>query len=288
MNRKKDLVSVIIPYYNHGTYVLEAIDSILTQTYRNFEILLVDDGSDDPASLEVLAAIDIPEVTICRKPNGHLSSARNHGIRLSRGEMILTLDADDRFGPTFLEKAVPILQADERLGVVTCHVVRFDSDRGLNDQIWRPKGGGLMNFLVENNCCGNSLFRYACWVDAGGYDEKLRGFEDWDFWLSVTEKGWQIYTIPEVLFYYRDLPQSLLRSAHLNRAQLMRSLMENHLETYQTHVVHVVSEVLRMKDEEKRALQESLIRAKRSKVNRITDRLLRSFSLIGMRFGIRH
>ncbi len=285
MSRQQDLVSVIIPYYNHGAYVLEAIDSILAQTYRNFEIVLVDDGSNDPRSLEVLAAIDIPEVTIYRKPNGHLSSARNHGIRNSRGEMILTLDADDRFDPSFLEKAVPILKGDDRLGVVTCHVRRFGSDRGLDGEIWRPKGGDVTNFLVENNCCGNSLFRYVCWTDAGGYDEKLRGFEDWDFWLSVTQKKWQVHTIPEVLFHYRDLPGSLYRITSHNRRQLMTTIVENHLESYRTHVVYVVSELLRMKEEEKQALHDKLRDIKRSKAYRISSRFLNSLSLLGIRIG---
>lgn len=287
MSRQQDLVSVIIPYYNHREFVLEAIDSILAQTYRNFEILVVDDGSDDPVSMEVLASIDIPEVTVYHKSNGHLSSARNHGIRLSRGEMILTLDADDRFDPTFLEKAVPILKADDRLGVVTCHVIRFGSDRGLDGQIWRPKGGGLTNFLVENNCCGNSLFRHRCWVDAGGYDEKLRGFEDWDFWLSVTEKGWQIHAIQEALFHYRDLPGSLLRSVHKDRVQLMKTLMENHLESYRTHVVYVVSELLLSNERESQEFQERLREIKLSLPYRLSSRLLSRLSLFGIQIGQR-
>jgi glycosyltransferase involved in cell wall biosynthesis len=240
MNRQPGLVSVVIPFYNHGRFLMEAIDSILAQTYRDFEIIVVDDGSDDPQSLAVLDAIRIPQVTIHHKHNGHLASARNFGIQRSRGELILTLDADDRFHPTFLEKAVPILEKRADIGVVTCHVIRFGSRTGLDGHIWRPKGGTVIDFLIENNCCGNALFRYRCWEDAGGYDENLRGFEDWDFWIGVTEHGWRIHTIPEVLFDYRDTPGSLLKTAKRNRPELMKRIVANHLETFRSQVADVI------------------------------------------------
>ena len=94
-----ELVSVVIPCYNHGEYINEAIGSIISQKYTNWEIIIVDDGSTDKGTIAVLGKINHPRIKIIHKENGHLSSARNCGFRESKGDYILTLDADDKFHP---------------------------------------------------------------------------------------------------------------------------------------------------------------------------------------------
>jgi glycosyltransferase involved in cell wall biosynthesis len=237
MDRDLNLVSVIIPCYNHGSYLGEAIQSILDQTYQHFEIIVVDDGSTEPHTIEVLRQIRTRATTVYHKANGHLSSARNYGIKKSRGGLILTLDSDDRFAPSFIEKAVTLLHRDPRLGVVTCHVKRFGSTR---DAPFLPQGGSVKDFLVQNNSCGNALFRHQCWLDAGGYREDLRGFEDWDFWIGVTKKGWLVQVIPEFLFFYRDTPGSMLKTVEDRRPELSRQIVTHHVDVYRQHIVPVL------------------------------------------------
>ncbi|MEX0771817.1 MAG: glycosyltransferase family A protein [Balneolales bacterium] len=242
MLRKKDFISVVIPCYNHGAYIQEAVNSVLDQTYNNFEIIIVDDGSNDRNTIKVLDELDDPKVTVLRKKNGYVSSARNHGIRYSLGEYILTLDADDMFAPTFLEKALPVLKEQPEIGVVTSYLRNFNN-KGFQ-KIERTKGGGVENFLTENQCNASALFRYQCWADAGGYNESYnaitKGYEDKDFWLSVARKGWKIYSIPESLFWYRTVPGSMSTNNISNRPEMVRRLVKRHKKAYREHVVDVI------------------------------------------------
>ena len=279
MERDPTLVSVIIPCYNHGEYIGEAIQSILDQTYRHVEIIVVDDGSTDPKTAEILRRLRTRATTVYHKANGHLSSARNFGIRQSRGGLILPLDSDDRFAPSFIEKAVAILARSPQVGVVTCHVKRFGSTR---DAPFLPTGGGLTDFLVQNNSCGNALFRHRCWLDAEGYREDFRGFEDWDFWIGVTKQGWLVHAIPEFLFFYRDTPGSMLKAVEDRRPELTRKIVTHHADVYRAHVVNVIYqkdiEIRNLKNrirELKKASQASLLHQARRFVRRPVKRACR-------------
>ncbi|CAN5739129.1 glycosyltransferase [soil metagenome] len=237
------LVSVVIPCFNPGPYVEEAVQSALDQTYPSREVVVVNDGSDDPATLRVLAGLEErgdPDVTVLHKKNGRPSSARNHGIRHSRGEYIMTLDADDRLAPDLLARAVPVMEEERGVGVVTTHVLQFD-DSGPTGVIYTPAGGELRDFLVRNQACGGSLFRRQCWEDAGGYDEGMRdGSEDWDFWISVTAKGWRVHSIPEPLYLYRDTPGSLSDRTRDRRASAFRQIVTKHEAAFREHLVDVL------------------------------------------------
>lgn len=238
MTEKQAKVSVVIPCFNDGKYIDEAVDSILAQTFQDFEIIIVNDGSTDDFTNELLKNYNKPKTTVLFKPNGHLSSARNHGIRYSKANYILPFDADDIFEPTYLEKAVKVLDENPEIGVVTCDIRLFENAHG----IWRSKSGDLMSLLAKNDICGNSLFRYQCWLDAGGYNEEMRGFEDWDFWIGVAKKNWKFYSIPEVLFNYRITSKSLYQNVLQKSPELTRQIVENHIEVYREHFVTVIYE----------------------------------------------
>jgi len=238
MNRVDDLVSVIIPCYNHGHYLLEAIDSIQQQTYQNFEIIIVDDGSTDSNTKRVLNEIDHPKITVYRKKNGGIASARNYGIERSRGEFILTLDADDKFAPEFLEKALSVLKQHPDVGMVTSFHIRFNSEGEIGrDQL---KGGDVTAFLNKNNAVACLLYRYKCWVDAGGYDEKIPGFEDWEFNLNVTKRGWKVHSMPEFLTYFRFIDDSEYDKALKKRPEIIKYIVEKHKELFQKHVIDLM------------------------------------------------
>lgn len=193
-------VTVITPCFNDGEFILEALDSILKQTVKVREIIIVDDGSKDETK-KILEKISIENVKIIFKENEGVSVARNLAISMSKTAYILCLDADDFFEPTFVEEAVKILDNNSKVGIVGCYYKAFKENKS---EIIKTRGGELKDFLVRNYGLGNSLFRKQCWIDAGGYDETmLNGYEDWDFSISILKNNWNMHIIKQVLFNYR-------------------------------------------------------------------------------------
>ena len=127
----------------------------------------------------------------------------------------MTLDADDYFDNTFVEKALFILENNLKVGLVSCNGHIFDVN-GVKGSIF-SKEGTASDFLFNNSAIGNSLFRKKCWSDIGGYDPNMRiGYEDWDFHISILQANWEIKVINEPLFYYRDKPNSRNKIANKN------------------------------------------------------------------------
>ena len=118
-------VSVIIPCYNQGHFLDEAVDSILEQTYANIEIIVVNDGSTDEDTIRRLNNLDSEKATVVTTANQGLAAARNNGILKSNGEYILPLDADDLIAPDYLEKAVAAIAKDPDAGIVYCRAKSF-------------------------------------------------------------------------------------------------------------------------------------------------------------------
>lgn len=255
-------VSAVIPCYNHGRFLDQAVDSVLAQTFRDVEIIIVDDGSTDPSTVELLEDYPAERAKVLRTPNQKASAARNQGIRNARGEYILCLDADDWFAPAFLEKAVPILDDDPKAGAVTCYVEHFGRVRRKLDE---KDGGGLKTFLIRNACHAGCLLRRRAWEEAGGFNvEMVDGYEDWDFWISVTEKGYVVRSIPEHLFHYRVAGDSRNIHADRKRPELVRQIVRNHLPSYRRYIREVVG----AKEAEYQALNEELDRLRGSRAFR--------------------
>ena len=231
-------VSAVIPCYNHGHLVGRAVRSIWAQGVADVEVLIVDDGSTSAETIRILSEFPKNEATVLRKENGHLSSARNYGIRHAKGAYILLLDADDFFAPTFLKKAINILDNEPSTGAATCLTQNF----GLrNDRPKMKTGGSLPDFLTANPCQASCLVRKTCWEQVGGFDESMKdGYEDWDFWISVTERGWFIRSIPEYLFHYSVAKQSMVVDSDKKRPELIRRLVQNHPESFKEHIELVV------------------------------------------------
>lgn len=226
------LVSIVIPCFNDKEYIEESVNSALSQSYKNTEIIIVDDGSDE-ATKKVLSRINHKKIKLITQENKGLSAARNIGIANATGDYILTLDVDDIFEPTFLEKAVLILDKNDHIGVVSCfYNYFFDLNKIISKHT--PEGGNISDFLYKNNASGNSLFREQCWLDAGGFDEKMKkGYEDWEFWISVTKHGWCVHIIHEFLFNYRKKENSMLQSTNqLYEEENYRYVLNKHKDLY--------------------------------------------------------
>ena len=224
------LVSVVIPCYNDGHYLDDSVSSAKRQTFSDLEIIIVNDGSTDAATLQKLNSFSDPLVTVLHKENGHLSSARNHGIRYAKGQIIVTLDADDKFEKTFVEKGIAVLQSDKDAGAVTCYLKSF----GLKKNKWKPLGGDIKNFLYRQESCASAMFRKECWEKVGGYDENMKnGYEDWEFWIRLTSSGWKVHVLKEYLLNYRVTEKSmLLTESEPRREAIVDYIMEKHKELY--------------------------------------------------------
>lgn len=219
-------VSVVIPCYNQGAFVDEAVESVLAQTFRNFEIIIVNDGSTDEATNRLLADYERPQTRIIHTDNQGVAMARNNGIREAAGAYILPLDADDRIAPTYLEQAVALLDNDPETGIVYCLAECFGSRQGR----WAVPDFSLRGMLFTNLIFCTALYRKADWERTGGYNPNMRtGWEDWDFWLSLIEMGRRVYRIPKVLFFYRIAAGSRERSMDCERRiDMHMQLMRNH------------------------------------------------------------
>lgn len=193
-------VSVIIPCFNDGTYIGEAVDSVLAQTYQDFEIIIVNDGSTDPRTNDILSNYSRPKTRVIQTTNQGVARARNRAIEEASGEFILPLDADDRIKETYLEKAVKALDTAGNIGIVYCLAEFFGGETGP----WQLPDFSLEGMLLGNLIFCSALFRRADWLQVGGYNPNMRyGFEDWDLWLSVIELNREVFRIPEILFSYR-------------------------------------------------------------------------------------
>lgn len=193
-------VSVIMPCYNDGKYIKESISSVLNQTYKNIELIVIDDGSTDQETIDILNNIDNSRVLVFRTQRLGPSGARNKGILESKGDYILPLDSDDIIDKTYIEKAVKIIELDSNIGIVYCKAELFGEKNGE----WKLPKYSTRQMLINNIIFVTALFRKKDWELVGGFDLSFkRGLEDYDFWLSIIGLGKDVIQIPEILFRYR-------------------------------------------------------------------------------------
>jgi glycosyltransferase involved in cell wall biosynthesis len=203
MNKKSDenLVSVIIPCFNHQNYLLEAINSVIQSTYLHFEIIIIDDGSSDN-SCEVAkeAMSKHKNIFYYYQTNQGPAVARNRGIQEAKGKYILPLDADDKISADYIEKAFEELNNNQQIKVVYCKAEYFGNRTGL----WKLKEFSLKELAVDNMIFSCAMFRKEDWEIVGGYSSELKdGWEDWEFWISMLKNGGQVRCLEFVGFYYR-------------------------------------------------------------------------------------
>ncbi|HXM42397.1 MAG TPA: glycosyltransferase family A protein [Bryobacteraceae bacterium] len=214
--------SVVVPAYNAAAYLPYAIDSVLAQTYADWEIVIVDDGSID----HTRAMVDSYRLKLqdrlqyVYQSNQGVSAARNSGIRAARGEFIALLDADDVWLPQRLERGVAALDADPAVGLVHAKVARIDTRGLVTGQLKvEPKylSGSIARHIYTRRAhliCTTVMFRKSCLAAAGWFDEAMQTTEDRDLWFRIALR-YKIAYIGEVLAYYRISPTST--TANLER-----------------------------------------------------------------------
>jgi hypothetical protein len=194
-------ITVVVTCFNYGRYLPESVGSVLEQTLRDFELIVVDDGSTDDslAVAQSLAAHD-PRITVITQPNaGQPAIPRNLAISRARGRYILCLDADDRLGANVLERCKAELDADPRAGLAWARLQEVGGANTLHDH----PDWSIERLRTRNYMPCTTMFRRAAWEAAGGYNTNVRGYEDWDLWLGIAEAGYTGRAAHGAVWYYR-------------------------------------------------------------------------------------
>ena len=246
LQEAQPLVSVIIPCYNYGHFLAEAVESVLSQSYQNFEIIIVNDGSTDN-SLEVAEEIisTYPEarIDLINQPNsGQPAISRNNGILRAEGEYLLPLDADDRLAPDALEAYVRAAQSASSSDVVVFgSVQRF----GVENHLWGTRFFEKNDLLARDMLAYCSLYSRSVWERQGGYKTNVPGYEDWDFWIGAAEVGACFINVPQVTLLYRKSGEgSLIDKARSKHEWLFAGLISNHVKMYHSRAVEWAQEYL--------------------------------------------
>jgi len=232
MEIKMPKVSIIIPCYNQGKYVAEAINSALRQTFKDIEIVCVNDGSTDNSAEIIKSFADKYKnfVFFNNEENKGVIYSRNFAIENCNGTYILPLDADDIIAPTYVEKAVKILDNNPNIGIVYCKAKIF----GNYDKYWNLKPFNKSDILYENCIFCSALFRKSDFLKIGGYNDNMKyGCEDYDLWLSFIEQGVEVFQINEILFSYRQYDETSRTTISLkNKKEIWNNLIKNHINLY--------------------------------------------------------
>jgi glycosyltransferase involved in cell wall biosynthesis len=201
-------VSVIIPCFNHGEFLPEAIASVTNIRRDDIDLIVVDDGSTDERTRTEMDALPAREIQVIRQENRGLAAARNAGITVATGEYILPLDADDRLLPGWIDNGIRILDSGPQVGVVYGDAECFGTRTGR----WRVGPFETDKLLKWNYIHASALYRRSVWEQNRGYDGTMpvQGLEDWDFWLGALEHGWEFAYVPEVFFEYRQASESMI------------------------------------------------------------------------------
>lgn len=195
-------VTIVTPYYNAGDCFAETATTVLAQSFQQWEWLIIDDGSTDEGSLEILAEHERadPRIRVIHQDNAGPSAARNRGYAEARAELIAQIDADDLLEPTAIEKWYWFLTSYPEYSFVKGYAVGFQAEEYLWDRGFHTH----KYFFSANPAQPNGMVRKSVHEAVGGYDESNReGFEDWNFWFRCADKGYWGSTVPEFLDWYR-------------------------------------------------------------------------------------
>ena len=238
-------VSVVIPCYKQAQFLPEAVASVVAQTFTDWEIIIVDDGSpDDTAAVAQRLIAVYPDrcIRLIRQDNRGLAEARNVGIRAARAPYILPLDADDLIEPEMLAQTVTALDVHPDVGFVYTDVRRF----GAENNILRTLPYSLERLRFENLMMPATLLRREAWEQVGGFRafSPVQGYEDREFWVSLADAGWKGLHIPQPLLRYRRTEGSMLSQARRHDLELRARIFLDHPRLYEPDVLAWARRVL--------------------------------------------
>lgn len=209
-------VSVIVPCFNGASTLPQTLDSVMAQTFGDWEAIVVDDGSRD-LSAELIAEYAQRDARIVglAQPNGGLGAARNTGLAHARGEFVVFLDADDLLQPRMLERLIQRLASDPSIAAAHCGWIYADSEaRDLSWKVRASANGTLFDRLAHGNLfpCHSLMIRRSVFEATGNFDTSIRHCHDWDLWIRMARTGARFAHISEPLVVYRMQRMSLSRN----------------------------------------------------------------------------
>jgi len=232
-------VSVVIPCYNYASFLAEAVASVIGQTFQDFEIIIVNDGSPDD-TLEVAKGIieKYPGYTIrlIDQPNSGVAAARNNGIRAAVGEYVLPLDADDMLAPTFIEETVAVLDGEPDVAFAYTEMQLFGDVSREQQEAEFGMDYSFKRLLTVQFIPYCNLIRKSAWEDVGGY--KKISYEDWEFPLALGEKGHTGRFINKRLLLYRKHGDSLVETYKRNRTRNILIVRKMHPKLFTPKILH--------------------------------------------------
>ncbi len=271
----QEKVSIVIACYNDHKYIEQAVNSALNQTYKNKEIIVVDDGSNYNTKA-ILKELEPKLNMIITQDNKGVSAARNNGIKAATGEFILILDSDDFYEESFCEKAIKIFRNNSSIKIVTCYANWFSSNG--ETLKFKPDGGKLENFLINSSAL-SVMFKRLDFLTAGGYDENMvKGYEDWELYIRLLKSGGKAEVIPEFLFHYRNKNNSRNKKANQSKYEILEYIYHKHSDIYKEHFnffIHHWLKSIRKSEAFKQQVMDSLD-------YKIGHKLLKPFRLFGL------
>lgn len=235
-NDMHKLISVVMPVYNGGEYLNEAIESVLHQTYTNFEFLIIDDGSKD-RSLEIIqryAAID-QRIKVISRENKGLVATLNEGIALAKGDYIARMDADDVSLPERFVRQIMALEQTQA-DICGCHALMIDASGKSIRSLMYPVLPDMFAFYMLFTtpfCHGSVMFRRQKYVNDAlsyGLNPSYQSVEDLALWIEMYQRGYQFISVDEVLFKYRYLATSFsrtkLQQMHLDTKAITKAFFQ--------------------------------------------------------------
>jgi glycosyltransferase involved in cell wall biosynthesis len=223
------IVSVIIPCYNQGEFLSDAVGSVLRQIYKEWEIVIVNDGSTDNTQECIENEIKkSPQKirSITHESNKGLSAARNTAIKNAKGPFILPLDADDMIKSNFLSECVPLITRG-LADIIYTDIEYFGSCKGIK----KMPNYNFKNYVKRNQFCCSALYHKKHCVEVGGYDESFKyGYEDWEFGIRMGKAGHRGLRIPKALFLYRQRANSMLSTTRKHGIEIWKQIYLKHPE----------------------------------------------------------
>jgi glycosyltransferase involved in cell wall biosynthesis len=236
----------VVPCYKQAEFLPEAIGSVVAQTFTDWELIIVDDGSPDDTvdfAEKLIAMYPNRSIRFLRKPNGGVSDARNAGIAVARGAYILPLDADDMIRPTMLEKTVQLLDSNPDIAIAYTDIMHF----GANERTICAAEFDPSKIPHNNQINSCSLYRRDAWELVGGYKAFFWGYEDWDFWVGCTAAGLRASRSPEFLLLYRVKEVSMYTIAVAHDVELRSRIVLNQPELFTPRQIEDARAILQNK-----------------------------------------